>query len=278
MGLRGGFIMLHVLCAVLVHAMLRARPLQQDQVIVQMVPHSTIVINNVASEATTLRSLPLSFPASHAASRAKQVLTQFVDLCFLDGKEPSVARNSLAATMFLHPRFPRPQSRSLPGAVQSMKGWMKASPPRAHMPLPQEVGVPSKVGEHDEAFVLKMTEFNWVCKAVVRLLMSKIKTKTHILFKVTAGKVNLFLRSLEAADLRQWIGVVHLYQLRHGETSRATATKAFDFADFQRQGRWKTTKAVHQYEKGGRYAQVLSALPVSMLVSVAALRSRLQHM
>ena len=67
------------------------------------------------------------------------LLTEYVDLCFLDGEEPSVARDSLAATMFLHPRFTRPQSRSLLGAVQSMEGWLKACPPRARMPLPFEL-------------------------------------------------------------------------------------------------------------------------------------------
>ena len=138
--------------------------------------------------------------------------------------------------------------------------------------------MPSKVVEHDEAIMLKMTEFNWLCEAVVRLLMTKIKTKSSALFKVTAGEVNLFLRSLETADLRQRTGEMQLYRLRHGGASRAAATEAMDLADIQRQGRWKTTKAVRRYDKGGPYSQVLSALPASMMDAVAVLCRRLQRM
>ena len=61
---------------------------------------------------------------------------RFIGPSFTKGEEAAVARDTFAASMCLHPGFAKPQDRFLPMFGQGLRGWLKAIPPGAQMPLP----------------------------------------------------------------------------------------------------------------------------------------------
>ena len=66
---------------------------------------------------------------------------------------------------------------------------------------------------------------------------------------------------MAAIGLEEWLGVVHLYQLRHGGASHDYASGLRSLEDVRRRGRWRSWDSVRRYEKGSRIGQVLLKLP-----------------
>ena len=57
------------------------------------------------------------------------------------------------------------------------------------------------------------------------------------------------------------VGIVHMYQLRHGGASMDAASGARSLEEVRRRGRWQSWHSVRRYEKGARVNEVLHRLP-----------------
>ena len=130
---------------------------------------------------------------------------------------------------------------------------------------PYEEGLPSKTGEFDETVMVKVEEFKLIIAAVARLLKIRTRQKAELLLHATAAEVNNYMKALvEKHNLEPLVHQVHLYRLRHGGASHAYASGLMSLQEIQRQGRWKSTKSLRRYEKGGRLSQLMNSLPDSL--------------
>jgi hypothetical protein len=146
---------------------------------------------------------------------------------------------------------------------------------------PEEMEVPSKTGEHDEALQLQIAQFRFVCETIFRLLVLPMANKSQPLFTITAAEVNAFLRRTEVKHkLSASVKTLHLYRFRHAGPSVAAAAGLMPQGDIMKMGRWKSLRSLRRYEKGGRVAQVLAAFPKHLGVMEAekALRRMLSRL
>ena len=135
---------------------------------------------------------------------------------------------------------------------------------------PEELGLPSKTGEPDEALQLEIVQFHFVCEQVFRLLVKPMKDKSKTVFSIIPAAVNAFLERIEAKhDVAQYIKALHLYRFRHAGPSVAAAAGLMDQGSIMKMGRCKSLRSLRRYEKGGRVAQVLAAFPEHLGVTGA---------
>ncbi|CAK0822424.1 unnamed protein product, partial [Prorocentrum cordatum] len=124
----------------------------------------------------------------------------------------------------------------------------------------QEVGRSSKTNEFDESMRLDLERHAPLGPALKALCQGRSPRSPIFDFtlKDLVAAVCGVVRSLK---LDEYLGDVHLCQLRHGGASHDSAGGFRSLEDVRRRGRWRSWASVRRYEKGSRIGQVLLKLP-----------------
>ena len=169
-----------------------------------------------------------------------------------------------------HLRVFPPTQRGVPPALQGPCGATRQhcllepnSPSNGGRHSFEDGGV--RRNHHDES-----VQFKFVCIAVAKLIMNKVRDKSQLMLQTSASAVNSFLKQLvDRHALEPVLHPVHLYRLRHGGASHAFATGLMNLQVIQRAGRWRSIKSLHRYEKGGRLAQLSANMPEDLQMMTA---------
>ncbi len=166
-----------------------------------------------------------------------------------------------------------------PGEVLSIRARdLQAPLPRhsgglAHWSVllhPAEAGVASKTGVFDEAMVMDNPDYLDLVQVWRRLK----REKSEMLFPFSYSRyAKVFSEAVERLDLAK-IGVVHLYQLRHGGVSHEVATGRRSIESAQKRGRWACLQSMRRYGKGGRIMDMLGRMNATELQHAQACRDR----
>ena len=108
-------------------------------------------------------------------------------------------------------------------------------------------------------------ELKQIIAAVARFHALGHKPRAELLLYSMATEVNSFMKALVVKHNLVPLGLqVHLHRLRHGNASHAYASGLMSLQEIQRAGRWKSTKSLRRYEKGGRLSQLVNNLPENL--------------
>ncbi|CAK0898367.1 unnamed protein product [Prorocentrum cordatum] len=199
-------------------------------------------------------------PLSDAdVKRIDLALAEWMLSQYLEGVDHWRGVQMLAALQWSDPRLGRDGSASLPAARQTLRGWKVLTPPRARLPLPEELVAAWEAAACAVlSMVFYMRPWEWG-RVLVR----------HAVPPRAAGSL----------ALRHW---ALLLRPREGEGAKASKTAEFDesmvldldcdqWLDFvnqlrplrevKRRGRWKTDASVRRYERGGRLSEQFARLP-----------------
>jgi len=91
--------------------------------------------------------------------------------------------------------------------------------------------------------------------------MKRRRRDDDLLFALAPDR---YFKLLGEVELRLQLGVLgslHPYRLRHTGASHDFAAGARELALVQRGGRWRDTRSLRRYEKGGRLSELLQLLP-----------------
>jgi len=129
---------------------------------------------------------------------------------------------------------------------------------------PSELLQVSKVKEFDETMLVDLKEFAFLGGVFTLWRLGRDPLDT--LVKLTAAGFNrLFHEAVAALELEKALGRITLYRLRHAGASEDCVTHRRSLKDIAKRGRWKTTRSVRRYEKGGRISQLLHRLKPAQL-------------
>jgi hypothetical protein len=130
----------------------------------------------------------------------------------------------------------------------------------------------SKVWEFDESIILDSPEFVEMNKVWRRL---KHGAAASLLFDWGYLALSKAFKHAISELHYDEIGVVHLYQVRHGGASHDAASRARPLDEIQKRGRWRSQRTMRRYENGGRLAEVLGRLRPDQLMHAQQCRRRL---
>ncbi|CAK0789751.1 unnamed protein product, partial [Prorocentrum cordatum] len=124
----------------------------------------------------------------------------------------------------------------------------------------QEVGRSSKTNEFDESMRLDLERHAPLGPALKALCQGRSPGSPIFDFALK-DLVTAACGVARSLKLDEYLGDVHLYQLRHGGASHDSAGGFRSLGDVRRRGRWRSRASVRRYEKGSRIGQVLLKLP-----------------
>ena len=84
------------------------------------------------------------------------------------------------------------------------------------------------------------------------------------LFVIKQGRLStLFTQACRSLQLED-VGILHMYQLRHGGASHDAVSGSRTLEAVRRRGRWRSWSSMRRYEKGARLGEVLHRLSSAM--------------
>ena len=69
-------------------------------------------------------------------SKVDQLMTQYMNRCFLDGHQAFVGNRLVASWMYHYPEYSKSGTKRIPHALRALKGWRKLCPGRSRVPYP----------------------------------------------------------------------------------------------------------------------------------------------
>eukprot|EP00438_Fugacium_kawagutii_P032235 Skav231695 [mRNA] locus=scaffold597:1206282:1209294:- [translate_table: standard] len=122
----------------------------------------------------------------------------------------------------------------------------------------------SKTKEFDETVVLDLSHHQFLIQALSQMVSELRLQPNSLLVNMTPTSLRLWMEQVSSHLRLESLGILHPYRLRHGGASTDFWEKHRSLAEIQKRGRWRTPTSVRRYEKGGRIAQLLAALPSSV--------------
>ena len=119
-----------------------------------------------------------------------------------------------------------------------------------------EMSAPSKTQEFDETMAFDVARQSFLGPALQQ--PCKGKRGADRLFGLSTAQVSQAMRR-GSGSARQ-VGIVHVYQLRHGGASHDCVSLSRTLTEVRRRGRWRSWHSVRRYEKGSRMNEVLNRL------------------
>ena len=126
---------------------------------------------------------------------------------------------------------------------------------------PFEGGIPSKTHEFDETIILDLPHHKFLEQAIRDMIQQMQLTPNQLLFGLDTSQLRDFMNEAQTTLQLQKLGTMHPYRLRHGGASCDLWEHHRNLAEIMKRGRWRAMQSVRRYEKGGRLAQLMSALP-----------------
>jgi len=240
-------------------------------------------------------------PMPLSTEEADELMADYLDCLFLQGKTAGEGEKSLASLEFHDLSF----KGKMPRSKRALRGWRKEVPPQSRLPLPKlamygivmqmlsrnkrTMGlmtiasfdlylrpgealdlrkrhiVPPVVaggwGVFDNALAINSSNMIWMGQE----LLAHAKKLNHKDDHLFSFSMDSFREEFARCGRMLNLGDVHPYHLRHGGATHDLTSGHRDHSSVKARGRWKTDQSVRRYAKTGRVQQLLNRMSAAQI-------------